>query len=75
METVYIAVIVALDLALLLGFAAWAARGGTARVLVGLALSAVFGVLVGVPVYAVATLVMRRRLSGSRASATRPAPG
>jgi uncharacterized membrane protein len=45
----------------MLGLAYWASRGGTARVLVGLGLSVFAGLLVGVPIYAVATLVMRHR--------------
>ena len=71
MEGLTIALIVGLDLALLLGLAAWAARGGTPRVLVGLALSALFGVLVGVPVFAAATLVLRRRATSSASPSSR----
>ncbi|HET7070139.1 MAG TPA: hypothetical protein VFI40_04900 [Nocardioides sp.] len=61
MDTWVIVLVVGIDLALLLGLAAWAARGGTGRVLIGLVVSLLFGALVGVPVYALATLVMRRR--------------
>ena len=45
----------------MLGLAYWASRGGTTRVLVGLGLSVFAGLPVGVPIYAVATLVMRHR--------------
>jgi hypothetical protein len=63
-ETVFIVALIVLDVGLLLALAAWAARGGAARALVGLAASALFGVLVGVPIFAVATLMFRRRVNG-----------
>lgn len=79
MEPLYLATLIAIDVMLLIGLAYWAARGGTGRVIFGLILSAAFGVLVGVPIFAVATLLWRRRLTSSaapsRAAATHPGRG
>lgn len=60
MEALIVAA-VAFDIALLVLLAWWSAQGGTVRVLIGLLLSTLFGMLVAVPVFAVSTLIFRRR--------------
>ena len=68
MDAPVIVIAVLLDVSLLLLLAAWAVRGGTDRMVVGLVASLVFGAIVGVPVYAVAYLLLRGQQRGRSAS-------
>jgi len=65
-DAVILLALVALDVATIIAIGVWCSGGTTARVLLGLLVSAILGPFFGVPVYAVTVLAVRwrrRRLS------------